>query len=465
MSFLHGIKVIEIDKGTRPIQVVKSSVIGLIGTAPQGPVNVPTLIAGSRAEAVKIFGAPDGETTIPDALDAIFDQTGAAVVVVNVMPQAEITDAEHTFADGKIALAQNRAISSTLLVKSSDAQTTYTAGVDYQMVNHEVHRIEGGAISATQTVKVSYSYTDPTSFSPADIKGSVNETTGAYEGVLALLAAESVVHLTPRILIAPGFVGKMGATAPDPLQKDTVDELIGVAERLRAVVIIDGPNETDARAKTFRTSFDSARLYLVDPYVKVFDPVTETETVAPASARVAGMLAKSDYERGFWYSPSNQIMLGITGTARAVDFALGDENARANLLNEQHVATVIHMNGYRLWGNRSCTTDTKWMYLSVRRTADMINDSLLRAHMWAVDNNITKNYLESVTKGVNDFLRSLKTTGAILGGNCWADPELNTPDQIQQGKVYFDFDFTPPFPAETITFRSQLVNNYISEVI
>jgi phage tail sheath protein FI len=53
---------------------------------------------------------------------------------------------------------------------------------------------------------------------------------------------------------------------------------------------------------------------------------------------------------------------------------------------------------------------------------------------------------------------------AILGGDCWADPDLNTPDQIAQGKVYFDFDFTPPFPAEHVTFRSHLVNDYVKEI-
>ena len=46
--FLHGVEVIELDGGARPISTVASSVIGLIGTAPQGPVNTPTLILGSR---------------------------------------------------------------------------------------------------------------------------------------------------------------------------------------------------------------------------------------------------------------------------------------------------------------------------------------------------------------------------------------------------------------------------------
>ena len=71
-QFLHGVEIIEIDDGARPIQTVKSSVIGLVGTASKGPVNTPTLILGSPAEAVTIFGS-DANFSIPSALDAIFN--------------------------------------------------------------------------------------------------------------------------------------------------------------------------------------------------------------------------------------------------------------------------------------------------------------------------------------------------------------------------------------------------------
>jgi phage tail sheath protein FI len=136
----------------------------------------------------------------------------------------------------------------------------------------------------------------------------------------------------------------------------------------------------------------------------------------------------------------------------------------ANFLNERKVATIIQQDGFRLWGNRTCSADAKWCFISVRRTADMINDSLLRAHLWAVDRNITKTYVEDVCEGVNNYLRYLKNIGAVIGGNCWADAALNTPDQIQQGKIVFDFDFTPPYPAEHITFRSRLVSDYLEEI-
>ena len=391
-TFLHGVEVLEIDAGPRPIQTVRSSVIGLIGTAPNAdatafPLNTPVMIAGSRIEAAKLDTLGTGLGTLPGAMDSIFDQAGAVVVVV---------------------------------------------------------RVEEGATEAATL---------------ANIIGGVNATNGEYEGVHAFLGAESKLGVTPRILIAAGFTHQR----PDGLANPVVSELVGIAERLRAVVIADGPNATDADAVTYSNDFGSSRVYVVDPWVKKLNSAGAVITV-PGSPCVAGIIAKTDNDRGFWWSPSNQNINGIIGTARPVDFALGDANARANLLNEQAVATIIRQDGYRLWGNRTLSSDPKWQFLSVRRTADIINDSLLRAHLWAVDRNISKTYIQDVTEGVNAYLRHLTAIGAILGGQCWANPELNTPEQIAQGKVYFDFDFTPPYPAEHITFRSQMVNDYLTEI-
>ena len=94
----------------------------------------------------------------------------------------------------------------------------------------------------------------------------------------------------------------------------------------------------------------------------------------------------------------------------------------------------------------------------------MINDSLLAAHLWAVDRNITTTYTEDVCASVNNYLRYLKNIGAIINGTCWTDKNLNTPENIQLGNILFDFDFTPSYPAEHITFRSRLTSDYLEEI-
>jgi len=402
-QFLHGVEIIEIDDGARPIQTVKSSVIGLVGTASKGPVNTPTLILGSPSEAVTIFGS-DANFSIPSALDAIFKQTGAMVVVINV---ADPDNSAHK-----------------------------TSGV-----------------------------LDPTKITISDIVGGVDSETGKYKGVSALLASQSEVAVTPRILIAPGFTHQTPLDEDDePVANPVVAELLTVAERLRAIIVADCPNTNKTDAVHYREDWGSSRIYPTFPWVKILNTANNTIVEKPSSGRIAGLIAKSDNERGFWWSPSNMVINGIVGISKPIDFALGDTNCTANFLNENDIATIIQQDGFRLWGNRTASADPKWMFLQTRRTADMINDSLLKAHLWAVDRNITKTYIEDVLEGVNNYLRYLKSIGAIIDGKAFINPELNTPDQIAQGKITFDFDFTPPYPAEHITFRSRMTDEYLEEL-
>lgn len=383
-QFLHGVEVIEIDTGTRPIRTVRSSVIGLVGTAPNAdpdkfPLNTPVLVAGKRSDAAGL-----GDTgTLAPAIDDIFDQAGAIVVVIRV-------------AEG-----------------ATDAETL------------------------------------------SNVIGGIDNVTGAPEGLQVLLASESVVKVAPRLIVVPGF----------SQEEAVVSELVSIATKLRAIIIADGPNSTDADAITYREVFGADRIYLVDPWVKVWDTVTSTEIVRPASARVAGVIAKSDAERGFWHSPSNRLIDGITGLARAVDFTLGDATSRANILNENEVTTIIQQDGYRLWGNRTLSGDPKWAMLKRRRIADMVNTSIQRAHMWAVDRNADRTYFENVVDGVNAYGQRLIDVGALVGFNCWADQDLNTPEELEAGKVYFNYDWVETPTAEHITFRSMINNGYLSEVL
>ncbi|WP_322999960.1 phage tail sheath subtilisin-like domain-containing protein [Castellaniella sp.] len=495
-QFLHGVEVIELDYGARPISTVRSSVIGLIGTAPDaqpqatasitlGTVSANTALTytaatpGSVGNKTSIkyrnSGEPDADlqVAVSGAAITVSLKTDATGAVVSTAADVAAAIAASTAASTLVA-ADNADGSTGAGVVSPSAARFLAGGVDEAFpLNVPVliagSRLEAAPLGASGTlpdaidaifdqagsmvVVVRVDDGGDLEQTKSNIIGGVSPV-GQYLGVQAFLGAESIVKVQPKILIAPGWSHDQAV----------VTEMVSIAERLRAVILADGPNTTDQDAISYREKFGSARVYIVDPWVKVWDTEANADALQPASARVAGMISRSDNTRGFWWSPSNTEMNGITGTARAVDFVLGDPNSRANYLNENEVATIIQKDGFRLWGNRTCSSDPKWAFLSVRRTADMINESLLRAHMWAVDRNITKTYVEDVTNGVNAYLRHLETVGAILGGSAWADPALNTPDQIEQGIVYFDFDFTPPYPAEHIVFRSRLVNGYIETV-
>lgn len=74
-SFLHGIIVTEMNEGINTVRTSSSSVIGIIGTAPDARaedflINEPVLIAGSMSEAAKLGKSG----TLPQALNGILSQ-------------------------------------------------------------------------------------------------------------------------------------------------------------------------------------------------------------------------------------------------------------------------------------------------------------------------------------------------------------------------------------------------------
>lgn len=503
-DFLHGVEVVEIDDGIRPIQTVRSSVIGIVGTAPDSAPEVKATLTtgavssnnalaytsklyGALGNAISVFHTAPAAANSPLAVSVLNNRsitvslaTGDTAAPTSTAAQVLAAIAAHTEASKLVDVAHLSASTGAGLVQPDFRRVSLAGGVDEPFPLNQPVLVAGdvryaaklgtaGTLPQAMTdiykqagavvvvVRVPEGADEDATM--ANVIGGVDTVTGQYRGAWAFLGAESAMGFCPKILIAPGFTHQR----PSDMKNLVVAEMEGIAARLRAVIIKDGPNTNDAAAVNDRRDFGSKRVYIVDPAVQVSangDIVT-----APASAAVAGLIARVDNYKGFWHSPSNNELFGIVGTARPIDFVLGDSSSRANLLNEREVATIIRQNGFRLWGNRTCAADPKWAFLSVVRTADMINESLLRAHMWAVDRNITRTYYDDVVGGVNAYLASLVAQGAIIGGRCWADKAFNTPTDIQSGHATFSFDFTAPYQAERVTFRSMMVNDYLEEIL
>jgi len=386
-EFLHGSEVIEIDSAIRPIRTVKSSIIGLVGTAPLAdaakfPLNEPVAILGNQHQIADL-GATG---TLADALTSIFYQTGAVVVVVRV-----------------------------------------DEGVD---IDATLSNVVGNA--------------------------------GTFTGLHALLTAEEKLQLTPRILIAPGFTSQR----PGALANPVVSALLGVAEKLKSVIFADGPSTNYADAVTWRQDFDSARLHVTEPAVMIWDTATSQNIQMPAAPVIAGTQVWLDHNRGFWHSPSNRPLNSIAGIARPIGFAMSDKDSEANLLNEQNINTIVHYEGWRSWGNHTCSSDEQWRFTAVRRTADMINDSLIRAAITWMDRPLSQPQLIlNIVESGRTYMRQLKSLGAIVGGDMWIDENFNQDADLMAGHLTVSFDSEPPAPLERLTMRSHRNPTYYNVLI
>jgi hypothetical protein len=461
-DFLHGVETVVVDRGPRPIQTVRSSVIGLIGTADEAdavafPYDKCVLV--NRRQAAALTGSTG---SLPKAIDAIFDQGGAVVVVVRV---PELAD-------------ENEQMSR--IIGGVDAATGEFTGI------HAFRSAETECgVSPMILIAPGFTHQRPigvidhrvTNQGTADYTTATVEFSGGGEG--AVLPVATVIRVNGKVTglefssIGYGITAPITATihgdgagatvtvTTGPSANPVVGEMKSLADGLKAHIIADGPSTTDAAAFAYRNDHGTRRVYVVDPTVSGWSVKSSTYSLERGSARVAGLISRVDNEYGFWESPSNKEVYGIGGLGRPIDYAYGDKNSRANILNENQIATFIRDDGWYLWGNRTCSADEKFAFLCVSRTSDMIDISIAKAHRWAVDRSITKNYFDDVTASVRAYLRQLKTRGAILGGDCWVDPEFNTEADITKGNATFSYDFTPPYPAERVTFRSHLVSDYI----
>jgi len=460
-QYLHGVEVLEVPTGLRPIAPSGVTAIGLVGTSYGVAHDDLALITGLAAAKAKY----SEEGTILNAIEAIYSQgaTPPIAVVQAMDPATDVTAA----ADEKIvwgavgdtvSLAHSRVSGLAVRTAAGTGGDALVEGTDWSL------DADAGTLTVLSVADASEGDTVYAAYSWQDIS---QVTASEVVAAAARLAdAQPVLNVSPEILIAPGFTEAASKDADEAIEgAPGATGLAALATRLRAVVVADGPGTTRTDAIAFRNAIDSRRVTVVDPKVQILDSAGAKVT-RPASGYVAGLMARSDAdpERGWWASPSNQPLLGLAGTSRAVGFILGDASSEANALNDAEVTTIIRQNGWRLWGGLTCSSDRKWRFVSVVRTADRINRALLEAHLWAVDRGITRTYVSEVVEAVNAFLRSLIAQGAIVGGQSWADDELNTAESVQAGRVFINFDFTPAYPAERVTFRSAITDRYVETI-
>ncbi|MEL5266048.1 phage tail protein [Serratia marcescens] len=379
-DYHHGVRVLEINEGTRTITTVSTAIVGMVCTADDAdatafPLNTPVLLTDVLAASGKA-----GETgTLARSLDAIADQAKPVTVVV---------------------------------------------------------RVEQGDTEAETTT---------------NIIGGIDATTGKKTGMKALLAAQSLLGVKPRILGVPGHDSKAVAT-----------ELLSVAQSLRAFAYLSAYGcKTVSEAIAYRENFSQREAMLIWPDFLSWDTVTNADATAFATARALGLRAKIDQQTGWHKTLSNVGVNGVTGISADVFWDLQDSAADANLLNKNDVTTLIRKDGYKFWGSRTCSDDPLFRFENYTRTAQVLADTMAEAHMWAVDMPLHPSLSKDVLEGIKAKFRELKSAGYIIDGNAWIDDAANDKDTLKAGKLVIDYDYTPVPPLENLLLRQRITDQYL----
>ncbi|HGE8329503.1 TPA: phage tail sheath protein [Serratia marcescens] len=378
-DYHHGVRVVEINDGTRVISTVSTAVVGMVCTGKDAdpklfPLNTPVLITDVIAAA----GKAGKSGTLAKALSAIGDQCKPVTVVVRVE-------------EGKDA-----------------AETT--------------SNIIGGA-----------------------------DENGRYTGMKALLTAQAVTGVKPRILGVPGLDSLEVATA-----------LAGICQQLRAFGYISAYGcKSISEAIAYRDNFSQRELMLIWPDFLAWDTACNVSTTAHATARALGLRAKIDTETGWHKTLSNVGVNGVTGISASVFWDLQAPGTDADLLNEAGVTTLVRKDGFRFWGNRSCSDDPLFLFENYTRTAQVLADTMAEAHMWAVDKPVTATLIRDIVEGIKAKFRELKSNGYIIDADCWYDESANDKETLKAGKLYIDYDYTPVPPLEDLTLRQRITDKYL----
>ena len=168
---------------------------------------------------------------------------------------------------------------------------------------------------------------------------------------------------------------------------------------------------------------------------------------------MAGTIAAKDLAQGYWWSPSNTQMTGLLGPDVTLYASVLDAASDVNNLNAQGIVTVFNAfgTGLRVWGNRSAaypTVTTPNNFISVRRTMDVIEESVELAMLQFIDQPISNALISAILASVNAFIRSLIGRGALVAGSASYNPAENPSNQVAAGQLVFDIDVMPPPPAE-----------------
>lgn len=288
----------------------------------------------------------------------------------------------------------------------------------------------------------------------SNIIGTTDEN-GKYTGLKALLSAAAVTGVKPRILGVPGLDSLEVATALAP-----------VCQKLRAFGYVSAWGcKTLSEAIDYRENFSQRELMVIWPDFLAWDTTANATATAYATARALGLRAKIDQEQGWHKTLSNVGVNGVTCISADVFWDLQEPGTDADLLNEAGVTTLIRKDGFRFWGNRTCSDDPLFLFENYTRTAQVIADTMAEGHMWAVDKPITATLIRDIVDGINAKFRELKTGGYIVDATCWFDEEANDAESLKAGKLIIDYDYTPVPPLENLTLRQRITDKYLANLV
>ena len=260
-------------------------------------------------------------------------------------------------------------------------------------------------------------------------------------------------------------------TVPVDVETDLIADAAAFCRAHRAFLIVDPPYGSTLSGATAIADFQSSLSIATPNYAALYFPTlwqtdplhdNQFEEFAPCGA-VAGVMARTDSDRGVWKAPAG--LEARLGGVPALSVPLND--ADTGQLNPLGINCLRAMPaaGRVIWGARTLEGSdrlaSEWKYIPVRRTALFLEESLYRGTQWVVFEPNDEPLWAQIRLNIGAFMQSLFRQGAFQGTTpreayfVKCDRETTTQNDIDHGIVNILVGFAPLKPAEFVVIKIQ----------
>ncbi len=238
------------------------------------------------------------------------------------------------------------------------------------------------------------------------------------------------------------------------IQLDLVAHCENTASRF-AVLDIPQDKKKVSDVITHRNIFDSQYAALYHPWLQVYDPLDKINTYVPPSGSVIGIYSRTDNTRGVHKAPANEPVKSCMSLD--CQYNKGEQD----ILNPKGVNLIRYFTGQgiRVWGARTCSSNSLWRYINVRRLFIFVEESVRRGTDWVVFEPNDENLWARVNRTLDSFLTTVWRSGALAGSSPGDAFFINigrdtmTQDDIDNGRMICEIGIAPVKPAEFVIFR------------
>ena len=526
-----GVYIEEIPSGVRTITGVATSITAFLGKALRGPVNRAVTIT-SFGDFERLFGGVDRAMTLGYAVRDFFLNGGSQAIVVRLYKTLTGSASKATYDIANLTLQASsegawgmqvrarvdkkpvgdpnaQAVAQRLGVQPADLfdltlRDGGTGSIETFLnltTKESARRVDRVLTTGSTLAAVASTLVLPSATGPAAHAGNLTDTdvwTKDAKSTPAKSTAATDVAADSDTLGAADFKGSLGGKTalyalenadlfnllcitPDARGGDVPDdvyqEALAYCVKRRALLIVDpkggwtGVSAAQTGAGGMNLNGDGARnAALYFPRLIEADPNLggQLDTFVPCGA-VAGVLARTDSQRGVWKAPAG-IDASLTGVAGLAVEMTDAENGLLNPLGINCLRT-FPVYGRVVWGSRTMrgadAAADEYKYVPVRRTALYLEESLYRGLKWVVFEPNDEPLWAQIRLNVGAFMHNLFRQGAFQGATprdayfVKCDKETTTANDVNLGIVNILVGFAPLKPAEFVVIRIQQIAGQI----